>query len=292
MVMKFNQDIPPEGGQKTKDSFILSSLAMGMALIASKHALLLVDTEKTESVMTNVILCSGEYCEGELETLTLLQLDDCLVLQVGADIGAITIPYSRNIGANSKVIAYEYQRDLHNILCANLALNRVRNVEVRFIEHKNTSTLAKDISVNQWFGKVAWDIQCGCPYLNLKKIGLIKIDASGNELSAIKNFTQLIIKNRPYLYFKNENLESSYKILKAIKNLNYTFFWDIPFYASEDSFFKCDYGINGVKLVAINILAIPNENELACELFSGKLLQVDDLGWHPLRGLNGGMLSI
>jgi hypothetical protein len=275
MVMKFNQEISPQEGGQSKDSLILKSLAMGMALVASKHALLLVDVEKTKSVMTNVILKSGEYCEGELETLTLLPIENCIVLQVGADIGAITIPYSRNISASSQVIAYECE-----------------NVEARLIENKDASSLARDIFIDQWFGEVVKDICYGGLYLSAKnndcmgKIGLIKIDASGNELSAIKNFTQLIIKNRPYLYFRNENIEASYKILKLIKSFDYDYFWDIPFYASESSFFKCDYGVNGVNLVAINILAIPNENALSRELFAEKLCCVDDLHWHPLKELN------
>lgn len=281
--------------QQGGDSFILNSLAKGMALVASKHGLMLVNIDDKD-VMTNAILQSGEYCEGELDTLTSLPLGNRIAIEVGADIGAITIPYSRYIGDASRVVTYAAKRDSHYIFCANLALNNIKNVDARFIPGRNTSSMSGkfphlEIATHyeDWIRRVVEDFDGGdllaSADVNLrkaKKIGLIKINALGYEIGAIKHFTPLIIKYRPFLYFKNENRIISSQLMRMVQDLNYMLFWDLPFYITENNHFNYEIRDEEVRLVAINILAIPCEYREVVNSYNGKLIRADNLDWHPL----------
>src|SRR5260370_33566951 len=50
------------------------------------------------------------------------------ILEVGANIGVFTVPLARFVGPGGKVIAFEPQRIMFQMLCGNLALNAIDNV--------------------------------------------------------------------------------------------------------------------------------------------------------------------
>jgi len=70
----------------------------------------------------------GEVLEGELEVFRQLLRPGMTIVEVGANIGAHTVPLSRLVGAEGVVHALEPQRIVFQALCANLALNSLSNV--------------------------------------------------------------------------------------------------------------------------------------------------------------------
>ena len=70
----------------------------------------------------------GEY--SELETVIFDQFvqPGQLVLEVGANIGVHTLFFSRKVGPEGLVLAFEPQRIVYQTLCGNLAINSITNV--------------------------------------------------------------------------------------------------------------------------------------------------------------------
>ncbi|QRQ24715.1 FkbM family methyltransferase [Escherichia coli] len=69
----------------------------------------------------------GEWCEVEVDLYKTLLSEGSNVLEIGANIGLHTIPLSK-ICRNGKVICFEPQPPIFNMLCGNLAINNVLNV--------------------------------------------------------------------------------------------------------------------------------------------------------------------
>lgn len=70
----------------------------------------------------------GEYSESEVGAMRAFIRPDDVVIDVGANIGDLTLPMSRMVGERGKVYAFESHPDIYNILCANLALNHIHHV--------------------------------------------------------------------------------------------------------------------------------------------------------------------
>jgi protein-L-isoaspartate O-methyltransferase len=72
--------------------------------------------------------CYGDYIPGQMSLLAQLAPSGSVALDVGANIGAITLFLSGIVGARGAVVAIEPQRTVYQLLCANLALNGIDNV--------------------------------------------------------------------------------------------------------------------------------------------------------------------
>ena len=70
----------------------------------------------------------GEWCEAEIDLLSQVLKPGDVVLDVGANIGCHTVPFAKLVGESGRVVAFEPQRLVFQNLCANLALNALRNV--------------------------------------------------------------------------------------------------------------------------------------------------------------------
>jgi len=70
----------------------------------------------------------GEYCEGEIDIFRQLLRPGDVAMDVGANIGALTVGMARTVQSAGAVVAFEPQRTIYDILCNNLRLNAVTNV--------------------------------------------------------------------------------------------------------------------------------------------------------------------
>src|SRR5260370_41263492 len=67
----------------------------------------------------------GEISRDEVLFLQQLTRPGMTVLEVGANIGDFTVPLARFVGPGGKVITFEPQRIMFQMLCAHLALNPI-----------------------------------------------------------------------------------------------------------------------------------------------------------------------
>ena len=71
----------------------------------------------------------GQYSEAEVAMMRAFLREGSTVVDVGANIGDLTVPLARTVGDSGRVYAIESHPDNFNILCANLALNAIRNTK-------------------------------------------------------------------------------------------------------------------------------------------------------------------
>jgi FkbM family methyltransferase len=97
-----------------------------MVMKTCRHGTLLFNQQDT--FVGRSLDLYGEWCEAEIDLLAQVLKPSDVVLDVGANIGSHTVPFAKLVGESGRVVAFEPQRLVFQNLCANLALNALRNV--------------------------------------------------------------------------------------------------------------------------------------------------------------------
>ncbi len=215
----------------------------------------------------------GEFSEGEADIFRKLVHPNDVVIEVGANIGAHTVLFAKQAGPQGLVIAFEPQRTLFHILCANVALNNLFNVHAYLAavgkEQGSLKVPPIDYSAEANFGGLPLgdgDISAGetvplaaLDFLTLPYLRLIKIDVEGMEADVLRGAQNLISKHRPFLYVENDRREKSKELIGLIDSLGYDMWWHLPPLFNPDNFAH-----NGQNIfentVSTNLLCIPKEH--------------------------------
>jgi len=209
----------------------------------------------------------GQYSESEVALMRRYLREGSTVIDVGACIGDLTLPLARIVGDSGLVFAIESHPDHMNVLCANLALNGIRNTRPI-----NAFVATSDrIDTGGDWGKFAyvregWSTQfLALDSLELTDCDLIKVDVDGKELEVLQSGEMQIERFRPVLYFENDVREASAELLSyAMDKLGYDLYWHPAPIFDERNFFG-----NPVnhwapsKIVSLMVLGVPPERKLA-----------------------------
>jgi FkbM family methyltransferase len=188
----------------------------------------------------------GNYSEGEVDALRKMVGPNDVCVEVGSNIGALTIPLAKMC---RKVYAFEPQPDNYDLLLQNLRQNDINNVRC----------LQK--AVGSSFGNVAipsldqlGHLNYGCieigngdvevPQTMLdeelsfeERISFIKMDCEGSELATLKGAEETIRKHRPILYIENDRAEQSSRLVGWVIDHGYDCFWNkVPLFHAENFF--------------------------------------------------------
>jgi hypothetical protein len=199
-------------------------------LLRTRHGPMLVNGNDT--VVGRSLLHYGEYGEPVLELLAALPLREGNIIEVGAHSGALTIALATAAPPGTLLTAFEPQRFLFQNLCANLALNGIRNVDA--MPHG--------------------------------KLGLLKVSVGSMTLDVFHGAARLIGLHRPLLYFDADLGEARVRLFEWLLAQRYRLWWhEVPLYqennylkASDDIFLEQHDGIEAT-LVMVNVLAVPSE---------------------------------
>jgi FkbM family methyltransferase len=192
--------------------------------------------------------CYGEYSRGEVELFAQLAPPGGLVLDVGANIGALTLSLARFVGAQGAVVAFEPQRAVYQLLSANLALNEVNNVRAIHAaagqKAGRTFVPIADHSKPGNFGGIELTDRGGEPVeimtidsLQLPACHFIKIDVEGQERSVIAGAAATIARFRPVLYVENDRRPQSPDLIRQLRDLDYACYWHLPPLYMPDNFY-------------------------------------------------------
>lgn len=210
----------------------------------------------------------GEYCEFEIELLRQVIREGDVVIDAGANIGAHTVFFSRAVGARGGVFAFEPQRLIFQMLCANLALNELLNVRAMNMalgEAEGTvRLLTLDPRKQNNFGGVALrDDNRGEPLpvirldsINLRSCRLIKVDVEGMELPVLRGAEQLIRQFQPALYVENDRADRSRDLVRYIDSLGYDLYWHRPPLFNPNNFRGNANNVFGTVITA-NMICVP-----------------------------------
>lgn len=213
----------------------------------------------------------GEYSEQECDAIcsTMIEPGD-VVVEVGANIGGLSVPIAKRLGPSGKLICFEPQHEIYGLLCANLS----RNCKDRCWE-------AHESAVGDQTGRIAMQVMDydgdqinigGCEVghgeasarimrldeLGLERLDLLKADVEGFEADVLRGARETIKRCRPRLYVECDRQDKRTELLELIDELGYAAWWHMPPLFNP-------YNHAGIRdnsfgrTVSINVFAAPRE---------------------------------
>jgi len=131
------------------------------------------------------------------------------VVDVGAHIGTVTIPYAQFVGDHGRVYAFEPQQKIYAELLSNLFLNNINNVTaIRKALGDSFGELEMEVPPRNNEGATGFgnngELVPIIPLdsLRLKDISFIKIDVEGAEKMVLEGARQTITRDKPVVYIE------------------------------------------------------------------------------------------
>lgn len=126
-----NQATKPQQSQtKQQEVPTVSQIDIGERhrIRKTRHGIFLINKEDT--FVGRSLDMYGEWCQSEVVLFSKVVREGDVVIDVGANIGAFSIPLAKFVGQKGAVVAFEPQRQLFQLLSANVALNELNNAFV------------------------------------------------------------------------------------------------------------------------------------------------------------------
>jgi len=218
----------------------------------------------------------GEFSEGEVRMFDQILKPGMVAIDVGANIGCHTVFMAQKVSPGGAVFAYEPQRVVHQMLCANLALNAITNVKA---VHAAAGAEAGEIivpNIECGSGGNIGGVELGCytegetvavepiDSLALKTCHLIKVDVEGMENAVIAGAADTIGRCRPFLYVENDRRDRSSQLIERLFGLDYRLYWHLPRLFNSGNFFGDETNVFG-DLISRNMVCVPKENKITIE---------------------------
>lgn len=207
----------------------------------------------------------GEYSEAEVAMMRQFVRAGDTVIDVGANIGDLTIPLSRMVGDAGRVYAVESHPELFNVLCANLALNGITNTRPlnAFVAPSRDTDTGGQWGANAYVGDVWRTEFLGLDELDLDACHLLKIDVDGKELEVLRSGEMQIERFRPILYFENDVREASAELLAfAMTTLGYDLYWHpAPIFAANNFLGNPVNHWAPDEITSLMVLGVPSERK-------------------------------
>ncbi len=210
----------------------------------------------------------GEYCEQEVRLYRQLVKQGQVIVDAGANIGSHTVFFARAVAPGGVVKAFEPQRVIFQMLCANLALNGLHNVHayhaaagsgpgtraVPVVDYGKSGNFG---GVSLVKGNTGESVAVmAVDTLELDCCDLIKIDVQGMEAEVIDGARQTIERFHPVMYVENDLKDKSTNLIGRLFDLGYRLYWHIPQLYDPNNYFGKEKNIFGNK-VNVNMLCLP-----------------------------------
>jgi FkbM family methyltransferase len=244
----------------------------------------------------------GEYCEGEVDIFRQICRPGDTVVEVGANIGAHTLPLARFVGAAGHVYAFEPQRLVFQTLCANIALNSLANTtclpygvaavagtlvsrEVDYQKANNFGGISLASLAVQPGELVPAASRAAAPVQLVRldnvipegPVKLLKIDVEGMESEVISGSENLIRAQRPLIYVENDRRDKSQQLIEQLWALDYDLYWSFGRLYNAANFLGNATNVFG-NIRAVNMLGVPKASAFKVE----KFVKVEDSSFHPM----------
>ena len=185
----------------------------------------------------------GEYSEDEVMLWQQFVKPGMTAMDVGANIGPLTISLAKMVGPTGRVLAIEPQKQIFQMLIGNLALNELTNTVcmngAAGDKIANLRVPKVDYSLVANFGGVPMlvnpdsDSDLMVPLftidsLKLSQIHFIKIDVEGMEQEVVEGAAETLTKLKPVLYVENDKWRKSHGLIECLLKLDYRMFWHLP----------------------------------------------------------------
>ena len=249
---------------------------------------------KNDMAVGKSVRLYGEFSEGEAVFFsTICNPGDC-VMDIGANIGTHTLVFSKAVGKEGFVYAFEPQRLAFQNLCANMSLNSVVNVECfpYAVSNLPGSLLVPTINPEKKIniggvqiegyteGLRVHQITIDTYFASLTRLDVMKIDTEGMEGKVLRGAKSTINKFRPILYVENDKLDRSKALIESIWDLGYRQYWHLPPLFNPDNHAGYQEDVFP-EMLSMNMYCIPSETKARTFGFP----EIRDSKQNPLTGL-------
>jgi FkbM family methyltransferase len=242
-------------------------LPQHLGLVRAKHGTFLYP--RFDRYVGRSLEAYGQFSEGEATLFRHVMPVGGLAVEVGSNIGALTVPLAQTAGPGGKIYAFEPQRPLFQILCANLALNSLFNVEARPLgigrAPGTLQTPPQDYTAPQNFGGISLTAGPGetveivpLDALAFPRLDFLKIDVEGMEAEVLAGAEKTIATHRPVICVENDRDDNSPTLIGLLLKWNYRLWWHIAMLYEADNFRGNPENLFGIA-ASINMLAVPRE---------------------------------
>jgi FkbM family methyltransferase len=209
----------------------------------------------------------GQYSESEVAMMRNFVKPGSTVIDVGANIGDLTLPLAQMVGDSGRVFAVESHPELFNVLCANLALNQIRNTAPinAFVATSPEVDTASPVWGKDAYVGDRWKPRfTALDDLDLAALDLVKVDVDGKELDVLQSGAMRIERFRPVLYFENDVKEASPALMRFVmRDLGYAAYWHpAPIFDEDNYFGNREIHWAPKRIISMMILAIPRERKV------------------------------
>ncbi len=217
----------------------------------------------------------GEYSESEVKLFADVIKPGHCVLDVGANIGSHTLSFARIVGPQGLVVAFEPERNNFYTLCANVAVNNLRNVfcfqqaignevgsiNVPEIDYDKTDNfggleLDHDYSKTTHYPVVLNTLDS----ITLGDVNFIKVDVEGMELKVLKGAIATINQHKSLLYVENDRKDKAEELIGFIRNLGYEIYEHMPPLFNQNNYYEEKENVFG-NVCSINLFCHRKEME-------------------------------
>lgn len=211
-------------------------------IVETAHGRMIVDDR--DFWIGGSLIHLGEYNATEAWVLRHYATPGTMVLDVGANLGAVAVPLARHVGAAGRVVAIEPQPSVYRLLCGNCAINDLHNVECINAAASSThgaamvtDELAREGDSEANTGGV--EVRASGPGVCVPSrlidslvsdrwpVSLIKVDVEGHEPQAIAGAIGTIRRCRPAVYFEADRPSSAVSVA-LLQAEGYRLWWHRP----------------------------------------------------------------
>ena len=256
-------------------------LAPHVKLVDARHGRFFV--LDTDLYVSRSLQVYGEWTEAEIRLLSpMLRPGDC-VADIGANLGSHTVPFARTVGDDGRVIAFEPQPRIFQLLASNVTINGLANVQLYQaacaaapgmlkLPHIDYATPGNfggaRIRSLEAQGQAAGSSVHYVPVVRLDdvfdgdRLNLVKVDVEGMEKDVLTGAARTLGRFRPLLYVENESPQDSRGLLQALQDLDYVAYWHVITLFDPENFRRYPSDVfsgPGAPTGCVNNLCVPRE---------------------------------
>jgi FkbM family methyltransferase len=241
----------------------------------------------TDVYVSRSLALYGEYCAAEANVFRQLVRPGQTVVEAGANLGSHSILLAR-LCSPGRLLAFEPQRRVFQVLCTNLTINGIRNAhaypEALGAQDGEATIPEMDFTTPGNFGGISMGTVSGgvnlpvrvrrLDSLQLEALHFLKIDVEGWEGSVLAGATATIARHRPILYVENDRAAKQGALIAQVASLGYRLFWHVaPLFRPDNPNRVAEDVFNNV--ASLNMLCLPVESPLQVTGFA----EIDPANW-------------
>ena len=213
----------------------------------------------------------GEYSHAEVKLFDLVLRKNDIAVDVGANIGALTVPMANMVGPKGLIFAFEPQRVPFQMLCGSLMLNDLRNVyAVNAPVGSNNEQFIRVPEVDpDHFGNcgamsfvepheqgIPLRMVCIDQY-KLPSCRLLKADVEGMEPDVLAGAQETIRKHKPVLVLEADREPKAVALNEELKRYGYRCFMHFAKLYRAENFKGHQANIWKCNNSSLNLVALP-----------------------------------